>query len=136
MTAAVTQAWVWAKAGDLANAERRVTELPRRELLRMPAQRGDLGVLCMLAETLHALADRDGAARLSEQLTAFATLNAVGPTCEYRGAVAHYLGLLSVVLGKRTEAESYFGCAEALNRQLRMPLQLPRTQAQRRANHG
>jgi hypothetical protein len=87
--------------------------------------------LCQLAETYFLIGDREGGAQVLPLLEPFAELNAVGYSCEYRGAVAHYLGLLSALLGRSADAAVHFERAEALNTKLQMPLQLARTQAQR-----
>ena len=108
-----------------------LASVPRAALSGGPRQRGDLGTFCQLAETYCLVGDCDGAAQLLPRLEPFAELNAVGPVCEYRGAVAHYLGLLSALLGRSSDALKHFDRAEALNRKLQMPLQLARTQAER-----
>jgi DNA-binding winged helix-turn-helix (wHTH) protein/tetratricopeptide (TPR) repeat protein len=131
VNASVALAWFTAQAGDLGGAARMLASEPRAALSRAPRQRGDLSTLCQLAEAYFLIGDREGGAQLLPLLQPFAELNAVGNSCEYRGAVAHYLGLLSALLGRPAEAAAHFERAEALNTRLQMPLQLARTQAQR-----
>lgn len=97
----------------------------------MPVLYGDLGVMCGLAETYVALADRGAAERLYAQLLPHAHANAVGPCLEYRGSVEHYLGLLAGTLGRADEALAHLARAEAFNERLGMPLQVARTRALR-----
>jgi DNA-binding winged helix-turn-helix (wHTH) protein len=120
-----------AKLGLHDKARRLLSSIPAPELLRMPVRYGDLGMLCFLAETYEELQDRTAAAELYSQLSPYAALNAVGPTFEYGGAVAHYLGILAKLLGRNTEAAQHFEHAERINRALGMPLQLTRSCALR-----
>lgn len=131
VNADVAFAWFAAQSGETDEAAAFLASVPRAVLFRAPRQHGDLGALCQLAETCCVIGDRAGGAQLLPRLEPFAHLNAVGSACEYRGAVAHYLGLLSALLGRSADAVAYFERAEALNEKLQMPLQLARTRAQR-----
>jgi len=129
--ARIVFAWFFAQTGRLERARGLLAEIPKSELSRMPVLHGDLGSLCQLAETVCSLRDLGRAAWLRRLLTPYAALNAVGPCLEYRGSVAHYVGLLASLLGERSEAAERFEQAQALNERLGMPLQLARTRHQR-----
>jgi DNA-binding winged helix-turn-helix (wHTH) protein len=92
-------AWFYAKTGRLEKAGRFLSEVPRSELVRMPVQHGDLGLLCYLAEIYREQNDVEGAAWLRDKLAPYATLHAIGPAFEYRGPVAQYISLLTSMTG-------------------------------------
>jgi DNA-binding winged helix-turn-helix (wHTH) protein/tetratricopeptide (TPR) repeat protein len=133
MTGLLGLARVNAKIGAHATARRLLSSIDSELLDCLPSRHGDLWVLCLLAETYHALGDGDGAARLYPRLLPHAALNAVGPAFDYEGAVAYYLGLLAELLDCRDHAARHFEDAEVVNRKLRMPLHVARCQAARAA---
>jgi DNA-binding winged helix-turn-helix (wHTH) protein len=110
-----------ALVGDGERARVLLAQLPAVELARMPVRYGDLGALCSLAEIYIALPDRDRAAALYQQLLPHAALNALGATFEYRGSVAHFLGLLAAWLGDAEAAQGHLEQAVVANRKLGMP---------------
>ncbi|HEY6556578.1 MAG TPA: AAA family ATPase, partial [Polyangiaceae bacterium] len=120
----ITSARIHALIGNVDRARALLLQLPMKVLTRMPVQYGDLGALCTLVEISCAEQDRTSAERLYEQLRPHAALNAVGPTFEYFGSVAHYLGLLARLLGRPSLAEQHFQAAIEVNRSLGMPLQV------------
>jgi DNA-binding winged helix-turn-helix (wHTH) protein/tetratricopeptide (TPR) repeat protein len=130
---ALMLAFVNAKIGAPATAQRLLSGIDGAQLARMPVRYGDLCMLSLLAETYQVLGDRAGAAALYPQLLPYAALNAVGPAFNYEGAVAYYLGLLAELLERRDEAARHFEEAESVNCKLRMPLQVARCQAARAA---
>jgi DNA-binding winged helix-turn-helix (wHTH) protein len=129
--AVVWGAWLAAQTGAPHAAAQLLAELGPAAFSHMPRQRGDLCSLCALAETYALIGDRSGAAQLMPQLEPFAASYAVGFACEWRGAVAHYLGLLAALLGDSASASAHFTHAEALHEEARMPLHLARTRAER-----
>jgi DNA-binding winged helix-turn-helix (wHTH) protein len=122
-----------AKIGAHNAARRLLSSIDGERLARMPVRYGDLCMLCFLAETYQALGDRSAAAVLYPRLLPYATLNAVGPACDYEGAVAYFLGLLAELLDQREAAAGHFEAAEIVNRRLHMPLHVARCQAARAA---
>lgn len=120
-------AWMYVKLGDHAAAQSELAGIDPELVARMPLRLEHLAPLCMLSETQLQLADHAGVERLLVQLEPFAGLNAIGPTFDYLGSVAHYLGQLTASLGRRAEACRYLEEAEAVNARLGMPLQLART---------
>jgi tetratricopeptide (TPR) repeat protein len=127
--AAVWIARLNAKIGTAATHERArrvLAAIPSEQLACMPARYGDLGTLCFLAEVYEELHDEAGAAALYPQLLPYAELNAVLPTFDYLGAVAHYLGGLARLLGQSDQASRHFEQAEAINRRLRLTRSSPR----------
>ena len=103
--------------------------VPSADRERMPVSYGDLGTLCLWAEACCALEERTGAALLYDQLAPHAALNAVGVAYDYRGSVAHYLGMLARLLRRNVQAREHWMHALAFNRRLGMTLQVQRTQA-------
>ena len=122
-------AWFFTKVGANFGARWLLSTIPEEQLARMPVSFGDLGLLCLLAETYHALGDDAGAEELYQWLLPHATLNAVLPSLDYCGAVAHYLGILAKQLGHHDRAAQHWQSAEVINQQLGMPIQLARTSA-------
>lgn len=114
-------AWFEAQRDRHEQARACLAHVSAAELARMPVLHGDVGTLCLLAETYTLLCDRDSAGRLHAQLAPYASLNAVGFCFEYHGAVAHYLGLLSGLLGRGDEAQRYAEQAREINAALGMP---------------
>jgi DNA-binding winged helix-turn-helix (wHTH) protein len=123
-------AWVaafLARSGNHALARGVLSRMPSTERDRMPIRYGDLGTLCSLAEAYWELEDATDAERLYGQLAPFAALNAAGVAYEYKGSVAHYLGMLALLLGKPADAVEHLQAALAFNRKLGMQLQLRQT---------
>ncbi len=118
---AIGRAHVYARVGQLDAARALLTQVPASDLARMPVQYGDLGALCDLVEIHGALGDHGAARALYPKLEPFAHLNAVGPSFEYRGAVAYYQGLLARSLGHKSDAQRYFAQAREINQALGMP---------------
>jgi DNA-binding winged helix-turn-helix (wHTH) protein len=133
ITAYIWLAWLAARAGNHERARALLRELPADALARMPDAYGELGLLCFLAETYHALDERERAHELHARLIDHAALNAVGPCVDYLGSVSHYLGLLAALRGDLPEANQRLLHAEEVNRRLGMPVQLARSQAARLA---
>ncbi len=133
MYAALELARIHAKVGAHASARRLLSSIDGEQLARLPVRFGDPCMLCSLAETYQALGDHLGALALYQQLLPYAALNAVGPACNYEGAVAYYLGLLAELLDRRDDAARHFEDAEMVNRKLRMPRHVARCQAARAA---
>jgi DNA-binding winged helix-turn-helix (wHTH) protein len=121
---AIGSAELYALTGRLERARAILAQIPQSALARMPAQYGDLGALCSLVEICRAEDDLEGAEQLYDQLSPYAALNAVYPTFEYRGSVAHFLGILAHMLGRRSEATAHFQQALEINGKLIMPLQV------------
>jgi DNA-binding winged helix-turn-helix (wHTH) protein len=116
-----------ALAGQHELARAVLCQLPDEARMRMPSQWGDLGLLCSLAETYCELGDRPQAEALYAQLEPHAARNAVSLAFDYAGSVAHYLGMLALLLGRRSQAVAHLQLASRVNGELRMPLQLART---------
>jgi tetratricopeptide (TPR) repeat protein len=125
---AIFKTWIYAKAGREDDARESLASISGAELARMPAEYGDLGLLCMLTEVHQTLGQIDGAEQLYHQLVPHAALNAVGPCLEYRGSVAYYVGVLAAMLGNADEAVRSAERARAVNARLKMPVHLARTQ--------
>jgi tetratricopeptide (TPR) repeat protein len=70
-----------------------------------------LGSMAYLAETCSYLADAERAARLYEMLAPYRSRNASLGFFAYLGPIAHYLGILAVVLSRFDEAEGLFKAA-------------------------
>jgi tetratricopeptide (TPR) repeat protein len=117
---AIGRANIYTRLGRLDAARALLAQIPASDLTRMPVQYGDPGALCDLVTIYSALGDMAAARRLYPQLEPFAHLNAVGPSFEYRGAVAHYLGLLARSLGHEADARRHFETAVEINRALGM----------------
>jgi DNA-binding winged helix-turn-helix (wHTH) protein/tetratricopeptide (TPR) repeat protein len=122
-------AWLLSQQAKLVEARALLSALAAPQLAGMPSHYGDLGLLCMLAETYQAVGDVEAAARVQDQLAPHADLNAVGPFADYAGSVAHYLGELAALRGQLPRAIACFERALELNRRLGMPLQIARTEA-------
>jgi tetratricopeptide (TPR) repeat protein len=103
-----------------------LSRLPNAELERLPVAYGDIGSLCSLAETYVSLGDRARADALYAKLEPYASLNAVGVGYEYKGSVAHYLGLLALQCERPDVAVRHFEAAIALNEKLGMRSQVAR----------
>jgi hypothetical protein len=127
---AVLRARYLAATGNTARARVIMGLVPSAVLQRMPVRYGDLGILCALAETQLALNELDRVEHLYEKLLPCAALNVVGPAFDYRGSVAHFLGLIAHGLGRTPAALVHFRDAVAVNRQLNMPAQLARSERQ------
>lgn len=119
---AITRARLFASGAQREQAAIELNQLSATALERMPVQYGDLGALCSLAEVYQTLPDPKRAEQLYAKLLPHAARNAVGPMFEYRGAVAHFLGLLARQLGRSADAREHFQQALAINRKLDMPL--------------
>lgn len=124
-------AWVYAQLGEDEKARRQLADIPAAVLESLPRQRDDLGSMCLLAEVYQRLHDRTGGGRLLAQLMPYAECNAIGPTYSAHGAVTHYLGLLTALLGHGQEARRHLDAAIAQNLRLQMPLQLARSRSER-----
>jgi DNA-binding winged helix-turn-helix (wHTH) protein len=114
----IGQARLLAKVGAHDQARALLAQLPADQLARMPVQYGDLGNLCALAEVAHLQADTRAAEALYPKLQRYAAYNAVGPSFEYSGAVAHFAGLLARLLGH--DARALFQQAVDINGRLGM----------------
>ena len=123
MTGMLCLAWLAQKLGAHDTTRRFMARVPADELARMPVRYGDLGLMCLLAEIYDALDDRGAAQDLYARLLPHAERNAVCTSFDYCGAVAHYLGILARRLGQKERAAHHFARAEAINGELRMPLQ-------------
>jgi tetratricopeptide (TPR) repeat protein len=128
--AGVLRARRLAATGNALRARMVIDLVPSAVLQRMPVRYGDLGILCSLAEVRLALNELQAAEHLYEQLLPFAAFNAVGPAFDYRGSVAHFLGLIAHALGRGPTALVHFREAVAMNRRLNMPAQLGRSERQ------
>lgn len=124
------------KLGAHQKARALLATISQDQLDRMPVRYGDLGLLCLLAETYDELADMPAAAGLYEKLLPHAERNAVQVALDYDGAVAHFLGVLAARLGERERADQHFERAVVINRALRMPLRAARSQALREKLHA
>ena len=118
-----TGAIAWAaalfgKLGLVDEAGLLLTRVSDAELDRMPVRAGDLGSLCLIVEAYVAIGDRSRADMLYAKLEPYASLNAVGVGYEYRGSVAHYLGLLALQLDRPAVAARHFEAAIAFNEKL------------------
>jgi|GEM_PF-1820496 len=127
-----TSAIAWAAAlagrtGHAAAARLLLNRVSDAELERMPSQLGDLGLLCSIAEAYVAIADRSRIDALYLKLQSYASLNAVGSAFEYKGSVAHYLGLLALHSDRPDVAVRHFETAIAFNEKLGMPAQAARS---------
>ena len=127
-------AWLYARTGRSALARERLAAIPALDLARLPSVHGDVGLLCMLAETALALSDHERARTVYEQLAPHARLNAVGAAYESRGCVAHYLGLLAELFGDGATAHAHFAQAVRAHTAWQMPWLLARSQAGERRN--
>jgi tetratricopeptide (TPR) repeat protein len=117
----------FARNGNASAARAFLRRIPPEDLERMPSRHGDLAILCGLAETCWQLGEVADAATLYARLAPHAGLNAVGVAFDYKGSVAHYLGMLALLLGRPTEAVDHLRAALAFNRKLGMQAQLKRT---------
>lgn len=88
-----------------------------------------IAIAALLAEVYDALGEQGAAQRLYDRLLPYAELNAVTPSFEYLGAVAHYLGILARLLTRPADATRHLDAAKKINERLHMPLQLAWTQA-------
>jgi hypothetical protein len=126
--AAMLRARRLALGGELARSRAVIAQIPQALRDRMPVHHGDLGALCALAEVLVAQGDLGAADMLYDKLLPYASLNAVCPAFDYRGAVGHFLGLLARLLDRQEAAAAHFQRALQLNRKLNMPRQLAWTE--------
>ena len=122
-------AWFAALAGRTGNADaarRSLGRVPDAALERMPVGHGDIGTLCSIVEACVAVGDRSRADVLYAKLEPHAGLNAVGSAYEYKGSVAHYLGLLALLREQPAAAANHFEAALAFNEKLGMQAQVER----------
>lgn len=117
----------FARSGHAAVARMVLGWLSTEERDHMQLNYGGLGAMCALAETYCELGDTSEAERLYEQLLPFAALNAVGTAFDYKGSVAHYLGMLALLLDRRSAANEHLTAALAFNRKLGMKAQVEKT---------
>lgn len=117
---------VAARAGHPDLARLLLNRLPAAELERMPVTQGDIGSLCSIVEAYVAIGDRSLADTLYAKLTPYASLNAVGAGYEYKGSVAHYLGLLALQRERPDLAVHHFETAITFNEKLGMRSQVAR----------
>jgi hypothetical protein len=74
--------------------------------------------MSLLAETAELVDDKDSAEVIYTALTPWSELNAVDVAEGCRGAVARYLGMLAVMLGRRAEAAAHFEYAISTNERM------------------
>ena len=129
--ALVGTARVIARAGHHLIAQElvKLSAVRSEDLQRLPNLYGDLGYLCSIVELRWELRDPSDVPLLEHLLLPHAELNAVGVAFDYNGSVAHYLGLLSLMQGRREVAIQRLQMACAHNEQLSMPLQLAWTRS-------
>ena len=123
-------AWVAAFAASTGHpglARSVLQRIPDSIFERMPSDYGDLGALCALVETYWQLGDATAAEQLYAKLEPFAGMNAVGVAYDYKGSVAHYLGMLALLRNRPAEAVAHLEAALVFNRKLGIQRQVERT---------
>jgi DNA-binding winged helix-turn-helix (wHTH) protein len=116
-----------AKTGQPALARSILRRISDPVLERMPCNYGDLGALCSIAEAYWHLGDATDAEQLYLRLEPYAALNAVGVAYDYKGSVAHYLGMLAMLCKRPAAAVGHLEVALAFNRKLGIERQIERT---------
>jgi hypothetical protein len=126
------------RAGRIDLARLLLSRLPDAELERMPVRSGDIGSLCSIVEAYVAIGDRSRADAIYAKLEPYASLNAVGGAYEYKGSVAHYLGLLALQRDRPEVAVVHFEAAVAFNEKLGLRSQGARSREllERAHTHG
>jgi hypothetical protein len=122
---AIGSAELYALTGRHDRARAALARIPENVLMRMPAEYGDLGALCSLAEIYRAQRELARAEQLVERLRPHAEHNAVYATFEYRGSVAFFVANLERMLGREAEARAHFEQAVIVNRKLGLPPPAP-----------
>ena len=83
---------------------------------------------CLLADICVAIGERDVAPSLYDVLLPYTdrvAVSGIGPFCVIPASVAHYLGLITTMLGRWSDAEHHFEMASAV--QVEMPTSLAHT---------
>jgi hypothetical protein len=119
---AIVSAELFIRTGRPTRARAVLAQMPPNLFDQMPTQYGDFGALASLVEICRLENDLGRAEALYEKLEPHAARNAVYPTFEYRGSVAHYLGILARMLSRRSQAREFFQQALEVNRKLCIPL--------------
>ena len=123
----------------LSACQRNDVDTARTVLAGLSANRFDdlafeptwLHIVCNCAAVSAALDDAVVAERLTDLLTPYAGQLVTLSSLAYCGAVDHYLGQLTAVLGRYTEADAHFSAAEAIHERMGAPAWLARTRKAR-----
>jgi hypothetical protein len=107
-------AQVHARIGRTEEAARALPELTTT----LPFDQEWLYGMSLLAETAALVDDKDSAEVIYTALSPWSDLNAVDVAEGCRGAVARYLGMLAVMLGRRPEAAAHFEYAISANERM------------------
>jgi tetratricopeptide (TPR) repeat protein len=107
-------AQVHARIGRTEEAARALPELATT----LPFDQEWLYGMSLLAETAALVDDKDSAEVIYTALSPWSDLNAVDVAEGCRGAVARYLGMLAVMLGRRPEAAAHFEYAISANERM------------------
>lgn len=118
---AIVHAYLYLRTGRTDRARDMLRHLSLRDIERMPVLYGDLGALTGLATLYVELNNEVGARLIYDRLLPFAGRNALTASFAFRGAVDHFLGLLSRHLGESLRAREHLKAAVAINRGLGMP---------------
>jgi len=120
----VLYAYALCRAGQMSDSAAEYESL-RRTDFALPDDLNWMVSMAWLAETCHALSDREGAPILYQRLVPFAerlvVIGYAGIAC--LGSVEHYLALLAATLGRAEQTEPHFERALAVHR--RLPATLP-----------
>jgi DNA-binding winged helix-turn-helix (wHTH) protein len=101
--------------GQLEGARAIVSDFAAHGFEKLPCDRDYLSVLGYVAQAVSVLGDATHAAGLLDLLEPFADRAATDMSMHTAGSVAHLLGLLCRLLGRRAEARTYFERAVGAN---------------------